>query len=291
MRKIIVLAVLLAAAAAYAEPLYVDQVTKWRADHEAGYRADDGWLTLAGLFWLKPGANSFGAGKHVDLVFPTGPLHAGTLTLQDGQVTLAAQGDTDLRDANGKRVTHAILASDEKGKPDVLSMGRLRFYIIKRGTRWAVRLRDLDAPARKNFKGFQWFPIDIAYRVKAEFVTPPAPVTIHVPTVTGETVDMVSPGRAVFELDGKRVTMDAVLESPEDTELFWIFSDATSGQSTYGGGRFMYSPLPKDGAVVLDFNESYSPPCAVTSFATCPLPPPGNRLDVAIKAGQLFSSH
>jgi uncharacterized protein (DUF1684 family) len=291
MRKIIALALLCAAATAHAEPLYVDEVQKWRADHEASYRSDDGWLTIAGLFWLKPGANSFGAGKHNDLVFPTGPQHDGVLTMKNGKITLAADKDAGIRDAKGNPVTTATLATDEKGKPDVLTLGSLRFFIIKRGTRWAVRLRDLDNPARKDFKGFQWFPIDTVYRVKAEFVVPPEPVTIHVPTVTGETIDMVSPGRAVFELDGKRISLDAVRESPEDTELFWIFSDTTNGKETYGGGRFMYSPLPKDGQVTLDFNESYSPPCAVTSFATCPLPPPGNRLDVAIKAGQLASGH
>jgi len=162
--------------------------------------------------------------------------------------------------------------------------------VIDRGGRLGIRLKDMDSTARHTFKGTSWYPIDPAYRVTARFEARATPLVIPVPTVLGTVEPMPSPGTAVFELGGKTLRLDPVLE-PGETQLFFIIRDATTGHATYGGGRFLYADPPKDGHVVLDFNKAYSPPCAFTAYATCPLPPPGNRLAVAIEAGELAPPH
>ena len=150
----------------------------------------------------------------------------------------------------------------------------------------------MKSPARAAFKGLRYFPIDPRYRVVARFVPHAAPVMLDIPTVLGTVESMPSPGYASFELPGaaQPLRLDAVLE-PGETELFFIFRDATAGKTTYGAGRFLYAAPPVDGTVVLDFNRAYSPPCAFTPHATCPLPPPNNRLPVAIEAGEMLAGH
>jgi uncharacterized protein (DUF1684 family) len=179
--------------------------------------------------------------------------------------------------------------------------------IIDRGGRLGVRLKDMKNPARAAFKGLGYFPIDSRFRVVATFVPHDKPVSINVPNVLGMVERMPSPGYASFVLDGARVLdgagkygktqplrLDAVLE-PGETQLFFVFSDRTAGKTTYGAGRFLYADPPAkgttNGKVSLAFNKAYSPPCAFTPHATCPLPPANNRLPVAIEAGEMFAGH
>ena len=96
---------------------------------------------------------------------------------------------------------------------------------------------------------------------------------------------MANPGRLSFEKDGKTYTLEAVDEG--DGQLFLIIADRTSGHDTYAASRFLYAaPAGEDGTTVLDFNRAYNPPCAFTAFSTCPMPPPENRLDLAVTAGE-----
>jgi hypothetical protein len=272
---------------------YRREIETWRADRLARLRGDGGWLTLAGLYWLKPGINRFGADRSNDLVLPArAPPRAGTFRLEAGRVTVEALPGAPLMLA-GKPITRAELRSDAAGAPDVVSLGDLTMQVIARGDRLGIRVKDPRSPARQGFKGLSWFPVRPQYRVNARFVAHAAPVSIAVPTVIGTTETMPSPGSALFELAGKSVRLDPVLE-PGETQLFFIFRDATSGRSTYGGGRFLYADPPrnpgKDGRIVLDFNKAYSPPCAFTPYATCPLPPSQNRLPIAVEAGEMHDS-
>jgi len=270
---------------------YRKQIEAWRAERVAKLKADGGWLTVAGLFWLAPGRNRFGAAPGNELVLPaSSPAHAGAFVLEGGHVSVEVDRGVTVTLA-GKPVTRAALRSDASGAdPDVLTLGRLTMQVIDRGGRLGVRLKDMDSAARRSFKGTTWYPIDPAYRVTARFEARATPLVIPVPTVLGTVEPMPSPGTAVFELGGKTLRLDPVLE-PGETQLFFIIRDATTGHATYGGGRFLYADPPKDGHVVLDFNKAYSPPCAFTAYATCPLPPPGNRLAVAIEAGELAPPH
>ena len=279
----------LAAGALSVEPgAYDREISKWRAGREADLKADDGWLTLAGLFWLKEGTTSFGSDPSNGIVLPPGaaPAHAGVFTLTAGKVSVRVLDGVAVMCA-GKPVTAMDLLSDNPGKPDVLSLGALRMNVIRRGDRYGIRLKDGNSAQRKAFKGLRWFPVDPAARVTAKFVPYDPPKEIDIPTVLGTTEKAKCPGYVVFRLNGQDLRLDPIQEDTDTGELFFIFRDATAGKETYPPGRFLYADAPKDGFVVLDFNKAHNPPCAYTTFATCPLPPPQNRLKVRIAAGEL----
>jgi uncharacterized protein len=266
---------------------YAPDVAKWRAQREERLKADGGWLTVTGLFWLHEGANPFGSAPTNEITLPaSAPGRAGVFELRQSRVTVRLQpgvtGTVGGQPVAGPRP----LADDGSGSPDVLTLGRTTMHVIERGGRFGIRLKDLDSAARKQFKGLTWYPVDPAYRVTAKFVPYAPPRPIAVPNILGEIEEMRSPGYAVFTIGGKEVKLEPVLEAADARELFFIFRDLTSGKETYPGGRFLYSALPQNGTVVLDFNKAYNPPCAFTRYATCPLPPKGNRLEVPIDAGE-----
>lgn len=269
---------------------YRAEIDEWRRQRETRLRADGGWLTVAGLFWLKEGANRFGSGPGHDVVLPghSAPAKAGVFELSGGKVVVRVEPGVAVT-LEGKPVTETQLRSDVAGPPDVLALGRLTLQVIVRGGRHAIRLKDMDSKARGDFRGLTWFPVSEDLRVTARFVPHPASKRVAVPNVLGTVEEMASPGTAVFTLAGKELRLEPVLEDPEGKELFFIFRDQTAGKETYPGGRFLYTPLPKDGQVVLDFNKAYNPPCAFTAFATCPLPPKQNRLPLKIEAGEKYS--
>jgi uncharacterized protein (DUF1684 family) len=184
-------------------------------------------------------------------------------------------------------VTRKELRADIPGPPDVLSLGELRFFVIERGGKMAIRLRDLKSPARAAFTGVRWFPIKKEYRVVGRFVPHAGPKKLSVPNVLGTVEALESPGAVEFTLAGQKLRLEPVYEEPGAQELFYIFRDKTAAHETYGAGRFLYTDLPKNGQVVIDFNKAYTPPCAFTRFATCPLPPRQNHLPVRIEAGEL----
>jgi uncharacterized protein (DUF1684 family) len=283
-----------AVAVAGADPTYVREIEAWQRQRLQRLTADGGWLTVAGLFWLKPGANTFGADTGNDIVLPahSAPPQAGTFVLEKGRVQVKVRPGAPVTLA-GKPVTAMALRTDAAGaEPDVLALGALTMQIIDRGGRLGVRLKDGKSPARAKFKGLRYLPIDPRYRIVAAFIPNTKPVSIKVPNVLGMVESMPSPGHASFTIEGAPapLRLDAVLE-PGETQLFFIFTDKTAGKTTYGGGRFLYADPPVDGKLVLDFNRAYSPPCAFTAHATCPLPPENNRLPVAIEAGELFAGH
>jgi len=265
---------------------------KWREQRETRLKADGGWLTVAGLFWLEPGENRFGTDPSNAIVLPAGsaPARAGVFVFTDGTTTLRAEPGAQITVA-GKPVTTQVMTPDASGEPDVAALGALTMQVIKRGERYAIRLKDKNSAMRRDFTGLRWFPIAASYKVTAAWVHYDPPKEIAVPTILGTTEKMRCPGAAVFDIGGQQVRLEPVLEEPDAKELFYIFRDGTSGKETYGAGRFLYSELPAGGKVVLDFNRAYNPPCAFTPYATCPLPPEQNRLAVRIEAGELAYGH
>jgi hypothetical protein len=277
-------------AAAPVDEAYRAEIRRWRDTREAGLRSERGWLSVAGLFWLKDGFNRMGPGPGHDVALPADVTAKGRIELREGQVNVTFDAGSEGAIA-GRPVTSAELRSDASGSPDVLRIGRLSLHLIDRGGRLGIRLRDPEARTRREFKGLDWFEVDEAYRVRARFVPYDTPKPVRVPNVLGQSSSMPSPGYATFALDGREVRLEGVLEEPGAQELFFIFRDETSGKETYPAGRFLYSPLPKDGAVLLDFNKAYNPPCAFTEFATCPLPPPQNWMSVRVPAGEKRNGH
>jgi uncharacterized protein (DUF1684 family) len=232
------------------------------------------------LFWLKEGENSFGSAGSNDIVLPkSAPVNAGSFVLRQGKVSLHVLSKAELT-LNGKPAADTELHANS----DKLQSGSLTMFIINRGDKVGVRLKDKNSKARQEFKGLSYYKIDPQLRVVADFVPYDPPKKIAIPTVLGTSVDEPSPGRAEFVVGGKKLTLEPV-EEDADT-LFFIFKDTTAGRETYGAGRFLYTPRPRDGKVVLDFNKAENPPCAFTPYATCPLPPPQNKLAIPIRAGE-----
>jgi uncharacterized protein (DUF1684 family) len=260
-----------AALALAAGPALEDEIAQWRSARASALQAEGGWLTVAGLFWLHEGANPFGKDPASEIVLPDGPAQAGVFELRAGKVVVTMQGESARREL-------------QPDSADVVKVGRLSLFLIKRGDRLGIRLKDPENPARKAFHGLDYFPASEAYRVTARWVA--SPRQIPVLNVLGQTEPSQCPGYAEFRIGEQDLRLYPILEEPDAQELFYIFRDQTSGRETYPAGRFLYSALPKDGRVVLDFNKAYNPPCAFTPYATCPLPPAENRLPVRIEAGE-----
>src|SRR5262245_60124196 len=265
---------------------YQADVERWRRKMDDALRAEDGWLTLAGLFWLHEGSNSFGADPASDIVLPDGsaPDAAGVFELRDGVVTLHPGAGVTV---NNAPASAARLRSDADGSPDRVGLGALTLLIIRRGARIGVRVKDARSPARAAFTGRRWYAADEAYRIQAAFVPYDPPRLLPVGNILGDVEDTPSPGYALFALEGQECRLDAL---PNPNGLAFYFRDATNGRMTYPVGRYLKSAAPLDGRLVLDFNRAYNPPCAFTAFATCTLPPPQNRLLLPIQAGELYDS-
>ncbi len=258
---------------------------KWRLERLS---SETGWLTLIGLDWLKPGDNRLGSASDCDLELPAGkaPAHLGIIHFADGKATLTPDpAATGLR-ANGQSVSGPVaLATDNDGDPTLLELGPLNFYVIRRGDRFGLRIRDREADLRLHFPGLDYYPADPKYRVVAKFTPNPPGSTYKIVDVIGVVADTPSPGKLTFTLDGRTYTLTA-LDDTGDGRLFMIIGDRTNGRETYGAGRFVYTDPPQDGETILDLNRLYNPPCAFTPYSTCPLPPPGNRLPIPIEAGE-----
>jgi len=265
---------------------YLVSVEQWRARRIARLTAPDGWLSLIGLHWLEPGPNTLGSAAGNAIVLAKAPAHLGVVEWRaDGTLSLQlAPGSGALVDGEAK--SQATLRDDRDPNPTRVSFGSLNFVVLDRGGRKALRVRDADAETRTRFSGIESFPVDLAWRIVADWIPFDPPQTLETANVIGQMERYPVPGRAVFERDGHRHELLPVIEVPGDEQLFLIFADGTSGRETYGAARFLYADPPRDGKIVLDFNQAYNPPCVFTAFATCPLAPPENRLDLRVTAGE-----
>lgn len=266
-------AVCIAGALAATAPA-TDFVAETRAWHERRIerlKSETGWLTLVGLHWLQEGEN------RVERL-------PGVFVLEGGKVRVKADPSSGLT-VDGKPVGAVALVADVEENPSAIRVGELRVQLIQRGERFGLRVRDPESPVRKKFQGIETYAPDPKLRIVADWEAYPSPKSIDVPNVLGTVEKGEAPGVARFTVNGVSCALEPILESGS-TPLFFIFKDATSGKGTYPAGRFLYAEAPKDGKVVLDFNRAYNPPCAFTPYATCPLPPKQNRLEVAIEAGE-----
>jgi uncharacterized protein (DUF1684 family) len=274
---------------------YRATVLKWRAQREAHLKADGGWLTVAGLFWLHEGDNHFGTDPLNDIVLPAGsaPAQAGTFEFRGGKTTIHPSTGAPVM-IGGKRIDGATLRPDSDPafdeKLDQAILGSLTLYVHSSGQRDAIRLLDTNSPIRKHFTGLRWFPIDPSYRVTGQYVPYDKPKTVQTQNIMGDFESDTIPGYVEFKLKGQDLRLDIDLDK---TEYSITFRDLTSGKETYGAARFLAGDAPKDGRVILDFNEAYNPPCAFNPYTTCPLPTPENRLRIRIAAGEMtyLSTH
>lgn len=263
---------------------YRESFEKWKSELVDDLKQN--WLVLAGLYWLKPGANTFGSATDNAIVLPSGPAHAGLFQLQDDSVSVEVQKDVPVK-IDGKPITQAKLQADVTGKPTVMEMGSLRMHLIQRGKRLGIRVKDLNSERARNYAGPIFFPLDMTYRVTGTFVPSDGKKTVDVPNVLGDVTPTPIAGEVRFKLNGQDLTLTALSGDPTKG-LSFVIGDLSGKTDTYPGGRFLDSDPVIDGKVVLDFNRAYNPPCAVTPYATCPLAPKENRLPVAIRAGEKY---
>ena len=246
----------------------------------------ENWLSLVGLFWLKPGENTFGTDASNSVVFPKGSPRAGAFVRAGNDVTLKLLPGVHATIA-GKLGTSAKLDPDTTGHPTIVEMGSLRFHVIVRGQRIGIRLKDLENPAAQKYQGPVFFPINLNYRVTAEWLPSDGKKTVEVPNVLGDVAATKVAGTAVFKINGQEMSLTDMGGDPSKG-LFFVFNDLTARTDTYPGGRFLQTGPVMKGVVVLDFNRAYNPPCAVTPYATCPLAPKENRLPAPIPAGEKY---
>jgi uncharacterized protein (DUF1684 family) len=275
-----------------AESEWLQDLDTWRARRAQEVDAPDGWLTLVGLEWLKPGTNSVGAASDNRIqVHAQVPGHIGLLTLSGKTLQLLSPSEgfpADLK-IDGQPAREGPLAAG--AKPAVIGWHGLSMVVLDRGGRYAVRIKDAESGTRKGFHGLNWYAPDPQFSVEARWVPFTPPHIERIPTGIGTTLDLPAPGTAEFTLAGRKLTLEPVLETAGDQMLLFILEDETGKQATYAGGRYLHAPFPdhglgRPGKLILDFNRLENPACAYTPYATCPQPPAKNRLAVAIDAGE-----
>lgn len=267
-------------------PEHLKEVEEWHQKRITSLKAPEGWLSLVGLHWLKEGENTFGSDPSNDLVFvQKAPAFIGSFFLKDTVVEVSVLNDVPVL-INGKEAKRAILAHDQTGNPTRMTFGSLVWYVIKRGDRFGIRVKDTASVTRMEFKGIERFPVDSAWRVRARWIPYDSPKLITIPTIIGVDETDESPGLLEFTLQGKTFRLEPT-GKVGDKNWFLVFGDATNGKETYGAGRFLSVPAPDSaGMTIIDFNKAYNPPCVFTPYATCPLPPEQNILPVEVRAGE-----
>ena len=287
------LPVIAAAPTKLAEPEYADAINQWHDKVEKSLRRDNGWLTLAGRFIMKPGVNTFGTAANNDIVFPpevkgTGPDVIGTITVDAAKksVTLKLNEGVSMT-SDGMPFTGERALKFDPAKRDWISLGRIAMHVIERDGRYVLRLADNESLVRKNFPGRVWYAVNPAFNVSAKFVPYPPGKKLSIVNVIDEVSEEPCPGYVEFKLKGRKYKMDVV---GEDDGLFFVMRDGTSGDTTYRPSRFLFvEKKPKANETFqLDFNKAYNPPCAFSEFTTCPLPPEQNILKIRIEAGEKY---
>ncbi|MGB1252001.1 MAG: DUF1684 domain-containing protein [Candidatus Promineifilaceae bacterium] len=269
------------------EHIFSAEMETWQAQRLASLRSPNGFLSLVGLCWLQMGVNQLGSADANSCIFPAGlPDRIGTLTVSETAMQLTI--------ADGVHATHkgapidslTLYADSDPNGPTIIEHGSVSWFVIKRGDALGIRIRDTDSALLQRFAGVDRFPEDVAWRISAEFQPHLTPHTVPIPTILGTNADMLSPGVVKLSYQGHTQTLTA-LSSADSKRLFLIIADKTTGQDSYGGGRFLTTEaIDENNQVLIDFNKATNPPCAFSPYATCPRPPAENRLPFAILAGE-----
>ncbi len=269
---------------------YKQSIEKWRQNRLERLKSEEGWLNLVGLLWLEEGKNTLGSAAENSIQFPeNAPAHVGTIFKKDDNLTFFAHDEVQVY-TDSTQVDKVALNSDATGEATVLTHAPFQWFIIKRGDKYAIRLRDFTSPLVDLIDSLPAYPTDPQWRIEATFEPFDEPKNIEIPNVLGETELSPCYGELVFAIEGNTYRL-LPMGNPE-RGFFVVFADGTSAEETYGAGRFLSVPAPdKSGNTTIDFNKAYNPPCAFTEYATCPLPPAENRLEVRITAGEKIGEH
>jgi len=268
---------------------YHNSVNKWRQEVDNNLRRENGWLALAGLFWLRRGTNMIGSDSTADILLPKrAPQRLGTFEFDGNNVTLNVESDTHV-EVNGVATKNALLDADQEDVPSFITFNDMRMVVVRRSKGVGIRVWDNVREERRLFPSRQWYPIKDEYRVPATYTRFETPKIVKMPDILGAILDEPMQGFVSFELNGKK--HELIVEELPDRRLFIQFMDLTNGNPTYPSGRYHYTDAHENGKVYIDFNKAYSPPCAFTEYATCTFPPQENHLGVAVEAGEIFPAH
>ena len=258
----------------------------WREQRKNELIAPDGWTCLVGLHWIELKSHFIGSGPGSGIKLAVGPAKLGMITQQDKRVFLTPERGTDLT-YNGEPLKGRVeLESDRDAQPSTIGFdeGKGLLTVIERGGRHALRVKHADAESRTQFVGLDYWPVNEDWRIEGRFIPHPPGKTLTIVDVIGVANESPNPGVVEFQRDGVTFRLEALGQA--GGPLFFVLADRTSGHGSYPAGRFLDADAPQAGKVVLDFNRAYNPPCAFTPYATCPLPPAENRLDLLVDAGE-----
>lgn len=261
----------------------VAAIDAWRAKHETDYRRD--WASIAGLHPLKPGANTAGSAATNDIILPaSAPARLGTFILTGTVVRFEPARGVAVLKKDQPVTAPTDLRDDSAPGPDELVTGSVRVAVHVSGDVRSLRVRDPNGPLAQGFRGFTWFPIDLAYRVVGRFIKDAEPRKLSVLNTYGDVDTFTTEGVVEFRLQGQTLRLRPFTTRP--TRFYFVFKDASSGAETYEAARFLYADLAADGSVMLDFNQAYNPPCSFNPFTTCPIPLRENHLPIKVLAGE-----
>jgi uncharacterized protein len=268
---------------------YIQGIMKWRQEMDSNLRRENGWLALAGLYWLRHGTNWIGSAPEADIRLPQrSPEKLGTFEFDDNNVTLAVVGDTAV-EVNGTPAQNVLLDADQEDVPSFITFDDVRMVVVRRSKGVGIRIWDNQREQRRSFPPRQWYPVKPEFRVTAVYTRYEIPKVVKMPDILGAVLDEPMQGFVTFELGGQQ--HELIVEELPDRRLFLQFMDRTNGNPTYPSGRYHYADAHINGRTFLDFNKAYSPPCAFTDFATCTFPPQENHLNLAIEAGEIYPEH
>lgn len=268
---------------------YEMSVSKWREEVDKNLRRENGWLALAGLFWLRKGTNLIGSTSDCDIRLPKrAPAKLGTFEFDGNNVTLNVEADLPV-EVNGVEAKTALLDADQEDVPSFITFSDMRMVVLRRSKGVGIRVWDNTREERRLFPKRQWYPVKKEFRVPATYTRYETPKIVKMPDILGAILDEPMQGYVSFELDGREHKLE--VEELPDHRLFIQFMDLTSGNLTYPSGRYHYTDAHENGKVFIDFNKAYSPPCAFTKYATCTFPPQENHLNIPIEAGEIYPEH
>ena len=272
--------------AVFAADNYTQSIEQWRADRVESLKKPDGWFSYAGSGIVNLGKSSVGSADSNTIVLPKGPAHLGTLILDKaGNATFrAVRGSGATIEGKPVKGKLKLKNNSDGAEPTRIDIGDTWFYLVRMDNVIGWRFRDPDSPRLQAFTGIESFAIDPSWRIEADWRAFEPAHEIELMTIINTLIKLPVPGKAVFERDGQRFELQPVLE--DDGQLFFVFTDKTSGKETYPAARFLYADPPKNGKVVLDFNMAFNPPCALSPYVVCPTAPPENRLKLRVDAGE-----
>jgi uncharacterized protein (DUF1684 family) len=268
---------------------YQNSVLKWRQEVDTNLRRENGWLALAGLYWLRKGINLIGSDREGDILLPKrAPRRLGTFEFDGNNVMLEVESDIPV-EVNGVATKSALLDADQEDVPSFITFNDIRMVVVRRSKGVGIRLWDNSREERRTFPSRQWYPVKESFRVPATYTRYDTPKIVKMPDILGAILDEPMQGFVSFQLNGKK--HELIVEELPDRRLFIQFMDLTNHHQTYPSGRYHYTDAHENGKVFVDFNKAYSPPCAFTDYATCTFPPQENHLKTAIEAGEIYPKH